>query len=477
MCGNGVPEAGEECDWGPNNDDEQSGACRTDCTAAGCSDGVVDYALGEQCDDGNAMAADGCDDQCQVEVGPSCGDGVLDLADGEQCDDGGMAGGDGCSANCQFEPVGANCGDMALDAGEVCDDGNTANGDSCNPTCNLGNDVTFFLGQVGVPGLLDGFGAGARIDGIGTLAADATHLWLADGGNNVIRRITVASAQITTIAGDIALGTAGDVDAAVGLNARFSGPGSITTDGITAWVGDSGNHKIKAIDITDPLFPVTTVAGSGAQNHADGIGLAAEFHDIRGLTYQGGYVYLLDGTAAVLRRFDPATGDVVTLAGQPYMTGSVDDYGGAALMVSPRYIASDNSGNIYIGDNQGFTIRVYNTTTTWLGTFAGNGTKGYVDGVGAAAQIHRIRGMASDGTSIYWAEQEQQTIRQGIIVTQDVSTLAGQHCGGVNPCAGGYVNGVGVNAQFSAPFGVTFHYPSNSLFVLDSANDVIRRIQ
>jgi hypothetical protein len=195
------------------------------------------------------------------------------------------------------------------------------------------------------------------------------------------------------------------------------------------------------------------------------------------MTYYGGFVYSLDGTAAVLRRLDPGTGEVVTIAGTPYVLGNVDDFGMAAQMVSPRYMVSDNSGNLFIGDNQGFQIRQFNTVNDYLSTFAGDGVKGYTDGVGMAAQVHRIRGMGSDGTSIYWAEQEQNTLRQGIIVSQDVSTLAGQHCGGVNPCNGGYVNGIGTNAELDTPFGVVFHYPSNSLFVLDAGNNVIRRVQ
>ncbi len=117
------------------------------------------------------------------------------------------------------------------------------------------------------------------------------------------------------------------------------------------------------------------------------------------------------------------------------------------------------------------------TTTTWLGTFAGDGVQGYVDGAGMSAQIHRRRSMTSDDTSIDWAEQEQLTIRQGTILAQDVSTLVGLRCEWVIPCVCGHVDAMGTSARFDTPFGVTFHYPSNSSFVLDSNNDVIRRIQ
>ncbi len=84
---------------------------------------------GEQCDDGNIAAGDGCSPSCQRE----CGNLVLDP--GEQCDDGNLASGDGCSATCQLETV--FCGNGVREPGEQCDDGNTISGDGCSAICKL----------------------------------------------------------------------------------------------------------------------------------------------------------------------------------------------------------------------------------------------------------------------------------------------------------------------------------------------------
>ena len=157
---------------------------------------------------------------------------------------------------------------------------------------------------------------------------------------------------------------------------------------------------------------------------------AASFQDLRGVTYHDGAVYLLDSVAATLRKMDPVTGDVTTVAGMAGRTGHVDGPGARARFVSPRYMVSDGETTLYIADTNGAAIRTYDSETGEVSTFAGNGVQGYADGAGARARVHRPRGIAFDGESVYWVEFNQHTIRQGVIATGDVSTMAGRHCGG-----------------------------------------------
>jgi cysteine-rich repeat protein len=135
-CGDGVVDAGEECDSTEHCD----ATCHIIVTPESyCGDGHLDD--GEQCDDGNVVDGDGCSASCTTEVSPPppcCGDGHLD--DGEQCDDGNVADGDGCSATCTTEVPPAPtcyCGDGHVDDGEACDDGNVINGDGCSASCTI----------------------------------------------------------------------------------------------------------------------------------------------------------------------------------------------------------------------------------------------------------------------------------------------------------------------------------------------------
>ncbi|MEZ4364730.1 MAG: DUF4215 domain-containing protein [Kofleriaceae bacterium] len=133
-CGNGALDPGEVCDDGAAGVGVTCSAlCDSDLT---CGNGVVDYAVGEECDDGGLVDHDGCQSTCVLQ---RCGDGFLD--DDEACDDGNRVDGDGCSATCASDET---CGNGVRDPGEACDDGNLASGDGCQASCALprcGDDI------------------------------------------------------------------------------------------------------------------------------------------------------------------------------------------------------------------------------------------------------------------------------------------------------------------------------------------------
>ncbi len=128
-CGDGaVQSAVEACDAGAANSDTLADACRADCSAASCGDGVAD--TGEACDDANSSETDACLSDCTAAV---CGDGVL-WAGVEQCDQG-AANSDTVSDACRADCSAASCGDGVADTGEACDDGNSSETDACLSDC------------------------------------------------------------------------------------------------------------------------------------------------------------------------------------------------------------------------------------------------------------------------------------------------------------------------------------------------------
>ena len=99
--------------------------CQADCMLPVCGDGMVD--AGEECDDGNTVDADGCQADCMS--CPVCGDGILDAAKVRRRQ----------PHRCRRLPGRLHelpiCGDGILDDGEECDDGNNIDADGCQADC------------------------------------------------------------------------------------------------------------------------------------------------------------------------------------------------------------------------------------------------------------------------------------------------------------------------------------------------------
>jgi cysteine-rich repeat protein len=240
-----------------------------------------------------------------------CGNGALDIDRGEECDDGNRINGDGCDDACQYEPVGRTCGDGTPDPLEKCDDGNTTNGDGCNPTCNLTTTVTTLA-------------AGLQGE---ALAVDDTYLWIGTcdppTGPTVceIRRLDIdaclqtGKCTPTTVAG----GACGAPRNGRGTSAVLSCVTTVTTDGSTLWFGNQ--HTVRAMDMQ--TFEVTTIAG-----YQDGQGAAVLLSRPRALTSDGTSIYFNEQMENTVRQVIIETLDTSTLVGIRGCPGSRDGVGG-----------------------------------------------------------------------------------------------------------------------------------------------------
>ncbi|MEQ8977082.1 MAG: choice-of-anchor D domain-containing protein, partial [Deltaproteobacteria bacterium] len=124
-CGDGTPDAAEECDDGNATNTD---ACIDTCYAASCGDGFVQAGV-EFCDDGNTIVGDGCNFICGIE---ECGNGILEPP--ETCDLG-TGNSDTAPDTCRTTCAAPSCGDAVVDTGEPCDDGNGSNTDACLVGC------------------------------------------------------------------------------------------------------------------------------------------------------------------------------------------------------------------------------------------------------------------------------------------------------------------------------------------------------
>jgi sugar lactone lactonase YvrE len=169
-------------------------------------------------------------------------------------------------------------------------------------------EVTTFAGT-GSSGSADGPGAMATFTSPTGLTTDGTNLYVTDSSNNLIRKIAISTGIVTTFAGSGHIGSADGAGAA----ASFNAPGPITTDGTSLYVVDRTSDLIRKIVIA--TGEVTTLAGSGSSGKSDGIGAAASFNQPEGLATDGTYLYVADTSNKLIRKVVIATGEVTTIAG------------------------------------------------------------------------------------------------------------------------------------------------------------------
>lgn len=321
---------------------------------------------------------------------------------------------------------------------------------------NLAGRVTTLAGD-GTSSFADGTGTAAQFSGSNGIATDGINLYLADTSNRRIRKIEIATAIVTTIAGD---GSTGSTDGP-GVGASFSDPRGLTTDGTALYVADGGNHRIRKIDIASGV--VTTLAGS-SPGFLDATGTAAMFNDPRSITTDRDSVYVADRVNNRIRKIDIATGVVTTVAGDGTVAFQ-DGIGTAAQFSGPQGVGTDGR-YLYVGDIGNQRVRRIEIATGVVTTVAGDGTAAFRDGTGTGAQFNAPFTIGTDGSDLYVPDGSNFRVRRIETATELVTTVAGN---GTNT----FLDGVGSAAQFTGPRRITTD--GVNLYVADSNR--IRKIE
>jgi sugar lactone lactonase YvrE len=234
----------------------------------------------------------------------------------------------------------------------------------------LGRVTTVAGGRLG---FADGAGDAARFNTPSGIAIDAQgSLYVADTGNNAIRRIT-PDGHVSTIAGD---GVPGYLDGPA-RRARFNGPVGVAVDALgRVLVADTYNDRIRIVD-TDGT--VRTIAGGPQPGVADGAGSDARFHTPCGVAVDDALtVYVADTGNGLLRAID-ALGRVSTIG---------------STVGRPIGVAVGRRGERYVADEGGTVLEVgFDGSTRPL---AGS-RPGFSDGIGSAARFRRLSGIAFGG--------------------------------------------------------------------------------
>jgi hypothetical protein len=270
----------------------------------------------------------------------------------------------------------------------------------------------------GARGSLDGTDTSAQFFGPAGIAVDSSsNLYVADQFNSVIRKLTPSGTNwvVTTIAG-----TAGASGSQDGVNAaaRFYNPTGVALDGVgNIYVADEGNNAIRKITPSGANWTVTTIAG-GTPGASDGSGTAAQFSYPYGVAVDtGGRVFVADQFNNAIRLITPVGVNwvVTTIAGQS-SAGDSDGLGTNAQFDAPVGVAVDTNDNVYVADSYNDAIRkLAPSGTAWEVSTIGGGSLGTNNGTGANAEFDIPFGVAADAYGdIFVADSKNDAIRLGI---------------------------------------------------------------
>ncbi|OQB29317.1 MAG: Serine/threonine-protein kinase PknD [Bacteroidetes bacterium ADurb.Bin174] len=199
---------------------------------------------------------------------------------------------------------------------------------------------------------------------LGLCSDAAGNLYVSD--YHSIYKVPTDTRQKTLLAGG---GSESGFINGTGSAARFNYPGYMAIDASgNIYVTDGENHAIRKIT---PAGVVTTLAGSGTAGSADGTGAAASFNRPSGIAIgPDGHLYISESGNHTIRKITLPDGVVTTIAGIAGTSGNDNGSGASATFYTPRGLAFDAVGNLYVADYSNDQIRKITFTTTGVANAA-----------------------------------------------------------------------------------------------------------
>jgi hypothetical protein len=299
------------------------------------------------------------------------------------------------------------------------------------------------------------------------------NLYIADLGNHRIRKITLATGIITTLAGNDTFGYTGDGGPAT--NATLWGPEDVFTDNVgNVFFADGVANCVRKVTISTGI--ITTVAGNGTAG-SSGDGSAATNAALNGPTglcldkYEN--IYISEYYGNKIRKVNAVTGIITTIVGTG-IAGNTGNGGSAtaAELNGPGSVFIDTIGNVFIGDALNNTIHKVDASTGIITTIAGIGTAGYSGNGGLAVNAelnYPLYGCFDKLNNLYFADANNSVIRRIDAITGIITTVAGNGTQGFSG-DGAYATDAQINAN------AVIIDSQGILYISDFGNNRIRMV-
>jgi uncharacterized protein (TIGR03437 family) len=341
--------------------------------------------------------------------------------------------------------------------------------DSANNTIRLvaNGVITPYLGDYFPGETGDGTGTISMNDPTDIFFDSSWNLWIADFGNGLVREYGTNGITSVVVGGGTVYTEGGFATASV-----LAGPHSVVVDGSgNVYVADEGDNRIRRVNQT--TGKITTLAGAGGYGFSGdgGAANAAMLNTPNALAVDpSGNVYFVDLFNFRVRMVS-SSGAISTVAGNG-ITSFAGDGSAApgAQMNTPSAVAVSAVSGISISDTQNQRIRQINSSGI-ISTVAGNGTPGFAGDGGAAsgAQVAFPEALAADASgNVYFADSANQRVRK--IANGNISTVAGNGSSGYSGDGGS-----ATNATLNFPTGLALS-SAGDLYISDYSNNVVRKV-
>lgn len=301
----------------------------------------------------------------------------------------------------------------------------------------------------------------ASLGAVNSVALDGQgNLLIAETGFKRLRTLRLEDGMLQLFAGAAWVDSPGDgAEATSGILLSPVGV-AVGADG-TMFIADQLDHRVRAVD---PSGVISTYAGNGGlTNSGDGeAAISVPVGQPSGLAIDSlGYFYV--STPSRIRRIAPLAdgGGITTYAGGP-TTGFGGDEGPAvsARVFFPQGLAFDGEDNLYIADTSNHRIRKVIRSTGVIVTIAGTGTAGFSgdDGPAIRANLSSPRGVAVDRDgNVYIADSSNNRVRK-VDTSGIITTIAGTGVVGASPDGT-----IATEARINTPVGILFDLAGNLL--------------
>lgn len=301
------------------------------------------------------------------------------------------------------------------------------------------------------------------------------NVFITDLSNLVIRKIDRATGNISTIAGNGIAGFSGDGGPATSASINYAFH-TTTDDQGNLYISDLVNNRIRKVDKRSGI--IETIAGTGISGfNGDGNNaLTTDLNLPMGIAFdKKGDLLFSDGTGLRLRKLNMKTKIITTIAGNGIRGYSGDD--GPATQAMLNFIwnvtVDYETGEIYIGDEANFRIRKIDPKSGIISTVAGNGIEGNsgMGGIATKASFTKPVGIAIDKQGNLFISDE--VLSQVYVVEKKsghIFLIAGN---GTNGFSGD--GGPARNAILSHPNSLSLD-PDGNLYINDGNNNRVRKL-